>query len=229
MKIQILFHTKIEVYNKFPDVFSRFDNIILHLLSLGIQYPENLYVKLPDRDYKFITMSKDQKEDVQQTKFEQHSKIFRIFQLSLILDFNERSNIYKVPETEKVVVAVFSRLNFDQPTSMFLFAFHLLKKRVPKAKLFLYGKQNDEKYSGLLKQTSKILGIEADVVFKGHTLNIKKTIEQDQIALGWMNIGQLQWAIQVLRYPVMDYLLCFLISERKQNSIRITPFQFMTI
>ena len=182
---------KIEVFNRFPRVFSKLNNLTVHLLSWGIQYYENPYLKLPDRDYKFVTLYEDQKEDVLHTEFEQLSKERRLefFNFPLILDFKERFNIYKVPKTDELVVAVFSRLNFDQPTSMFLYAFHLLKKRVPKAKLFLYGKQN-EKYSGLLKQTSQILGIEADVVFKGHTVNIKKTIEQDQISLGWMNIGQ---------------------------------------
>lgn len=183
---------KIEVFNRFPEIFSKKDNIIVHLLSWGIQYHNSPYDCLPPRKYKFVTMYEDQKDDVYNTKYKTNlsKDLFSFFNFPLILDLSDRVNIYNEKNTTSFIVAVFSRLNFDQPTSMFLYAFHLLKKQIPQAKLFLYGKRTDPTYEGLLRQTAKILGIHDSLVFKGHTNNIEETIIQDNVSLGWMNIGQ---------------------------------------
>ena len=180
---------KIEVFNRFPNVFSKYDNSVIHLLSWGIQYLENPYENLPDRPYRFVTMIESQKDHVLEANFKPISTHqFDFFQFPLILDLSDRENTYNV-HAEAPIIGVFSRINYDQPTIMFLFAFQLLLKRMPQAKMYFYGKAMTEQFQQFYNQTAEILGISDALEFKGHVPNLKKSIEEDKISMGWMNIG----------------------------------------
>ena len=188
-KFDIISILKIETFNRFPSLFSSFPNIVIHLLSWGIQYLENPYTALPNRAYRFVTMIESQRNHVEETSFKNiSSPEFEFFNFPLILDLKERNNTYSA-NTKDPIVAVFSRINFDQPTIMFLFAFHLLLKRMPTAKMYFYGKYHDETVYNFYMQTAKVLGIEKALHFKGHVPDIQATIASENISMGWMNIG----------------------------------------
>ncbi|PHR34159.1 MAG: hypothetical protein COA38_04300 [Fluviicola sp.] len=180
---------KIEVFNRFSDVFVSIPNLVIHLLSINIQYLENPYLNLPDRPYRFVTMIENQKEHVCETAFEHITEPnIDFFQFPLILDLSDRKNNYK-STTENPIIGVFSRINYDQPTIMFLFAFQLLLKRIPKAKMYFYGKSMTDQFLQFYTQTAQILGISHALEFKGHVPDLKTSIETDKITMGWMNIG----------------------------------------
>lgn len=180
---------KIEVFNRFPNVFASYENSIIHLLSWGIQYLENPYSSLPNRPYRFVTMIESQKEHVLESNFEHISDPqFDFFQFPLLLDLSNRQNTYTA-KTEQPIVGVFSRINYDQPTVMFLFAFQLLLKRMPNAKMYFYGKAVSEQFLQFYRQTAEVLGIAHALEFKGHVPDLKTSIVNDQISMGWMNIG----------------------------------------
>jgi glycosyltransferase involved in cell wall biosynthesis len=180
---------KIEVFNRFPQVFARYPNIVIHLLSWGIQYLKNPYENLPDRPYRFVTMIESQKEHVLETQFKTITNPkFDFFGFPLILDLNGRENNY-VASTENPIIGVFSRINYDQPTIMFLFAFQLLLKRIPTAKMHFYGKAISDEHLQFYHQTAEILGISHALTFKGHVPDLQRAISDDQITMGWMNIG----------------------------------------
>ncbi|MCJ8291432.1 MAG: hypothetical protein HRT58_16620 [Crocinitomicaceae bacterium] len=180
---------KIEVFNRFPDVFASYPSSVIHLLSWGIQYLENPYLNLPDRPYRFVTMIESQKEHVCGTAFNNITEPnFDFFQFPLILDLSDRKNNYN-STTENPIIGVFSRINYDQPTIMFLFAFQLLLKRIPNAKMYFYGKAMTDQFLQFYTQTAQILGISHALEFKGHVPDLKTSIETDKITMGWMNIG----------------------------------------
>lgn len=180
---------KIEVFNRFPQVFATYPKIVIHLLSWGIQYLKNPYENLPDRPYRFVTMIESQKEHVLETQFKAITDPkFDFFGFPLILDLNGRENIYD-PSTEDPIIGVFSRINYDQPTIMFLFAFHLLLKRIPSAKMHFYGKAFSDEHLQFYRQTAEILGISHALTFKGHVPDLQRAISDDRITMGWMNIG----------------------------------------
>ncbi|MCH2223363.1 MAG: hypothetical protein MK066_01245 [Crocinitomicaceae bacterium] len=180
---------KIETFNRFPKIFAEFPNTIIHLLSWGIQYMENPYESLPNRSYQFVTMIESQQDHVKETSFKHiSSPDFKFFNFPLILDLENRKNTYE-PNVETPIIGVFSRINFDQPTIMFLFAFHSLLKRLPNAKLYFYGKYLEQSIYDFYLQTTKVLGIEKSLHFKGHVPNLQETIIKDEITMGWMNIG----------------------------------------
>lgn len=180
---------KIEVLNRFPEVFASYSNSVIHLLSLDIQYLENPYLNLPDRPYRFVTMIESQKEHVCGTAFNNITEPnFDFFQFPLILDLSDRKNNYK-STAENPIIGIFSRINYDQPTIMFLFAFQLLLKRIPKAKMYFYGKAITDQFLQFYTQTAQILGISHALEFKGHVPDLKTSIETDKITMGWMNIG----------------------------------------
>lgn len=180
---------KIEVFNRFPNIFSAYSNSVIHLLSWGIQYQENPYRLLPNKPYRFVTMIESQKEHVLEADFE-HIKNpqFDFFQFPLILDLKERKNEYQM-RSGAPIIGVFSRIHYDQPTIMFLFAFQLLLKRIPDAKFFFYGKAVTEQFQKFYEQTAEILGISHAMEFKGHVNDLKTSIQNDGITMGWMNIG----------------------------------------
>ncbi len=180
---------KIEVFNRFPAVFAKCPRMVIHLLSIPNQYLKNPYENLPDRPYRFVTMIESQREHLLETNFKSITDPKLDFLgFPLILDLNGRENNY-VPTSENPIIGVFSRINYDQPTIMFLFAFHLLLKRLPTAKMYFYGKAVSEEYLQFYRQTAEILGISHAITFKGHVSDLKKSIEQDEISMGWMNIG----------------------------------------
>ena len=180
---------KIEVFNRFSNVFAAFPNSVIHLLSWGIQYLENPYSNLPDRPYRFITMIESQEDHVRETEFKHITKPnFDFFQFPLLLDLSDRKNTYKVVDQDPII-GVFSRINVDQPTIMFLFAFQLLLKRIPNAKMHFYGKAGSDQHLQFYEQTAEILGISHALKFKGHVPDLKTAIETDNITMGWMNIG----------------------------------------
>ena len=180
---------KIEVFNRFPAIFASYPNLVIHLLSWGIQYLKNPYENLPNRPYRFVTMIDSQRDDVLETNFSLISEpTFDFYAFPLLLDLTGRENNY-TPKTENPIIGVFSRINYDQPTIMFLFAFHLLLKRLPTVKMYFYGKAVSEEYLQFYRQTAEILGISHAIVFKGHVSDLKKSIDQDEISMGWMNIG----------------------------------------
>ena len=179
---------KIEVYNRFSDTFSRFDNLYLHLLSVPWQYNNSPFSKLKNRKYKFILMDHTQKDHVLSTEpVKLKLSKSRFDYLPLPFDLKNRKNLYK-PNT-KAIIGVFSRIHYDQPTIMFLFAFHMLLKRIPHAKMYFYGKKCDDKLWDLYSSTSKNLGIQDALFFKGHANNLKDEILDKNISFGWMNSG----------------------------------------
>lgn len=180
---------KIEVFNRFPNVFAAYPNSVIHLLSWGIQYQENPYRLLPNRPYRFVTMIESQKDHVLEADFEHISNPeFDFFQFPLILDLSERKNEYQI-RSSAPIIGVFSRIHYDQPTIMFLFAFQLLLKRIPDAKFYFYGKAVTEQFQKFYEQTAEILGISHALEFKGHVNDLKTSIQNDGISMGWMNIG----------------------------------------
>lgn len=198
---------KWEVYTQHRELFDALPEKNIHVLSGLAQYGENPYGELPRAKTRFVVMYAEQEAEILQGRPKGNLYTFR--RIPLLIDTAPLANRYN-PSADVFTLAVFSRINMDQPTIFFLFVAHLLKKRGHRFRLCFYGKQSDPSFFAYYQNTCRQLDVEHEVLFMGHTFDIGGEIEKHGLGIGLMNclghfIGYSSIEIRCQGLPVLFY------------------------
>jgi glycosyltransferase involved in cell wall biosynthesis len=224
-KFDIVSIIKWEVYEQDINVFNGLKKINIHLLSGLDQYTNFPFGNIPKTKYNIIGMY-----DEQLNEYVNNRKIaeFNYYTIPLLIDSKLFEDKYS-PSKEKFTIAVFSRIDIDQPTIFFLFLMHLLKKKGYEICFKFFGKNTDEKLLNLYKNTLKNLGIDDISTFMGHTFNIGEEIKNHHINLGVMNsIGSMVGysSIEIMSFGLP--VLFFDVSGKLNTIDHFTSLELMS-
>ncbi|MEK6372947.1 MAG: hypothetical protein AABO58_09635 [Acidobacteriota bacterium] len=153
--------------------------VVVYLMSHRFQYAFNPYADCdPGRTYRFVQFDPSLREEYADAPCRGAETIL----FPLAIDLSGTADLSKSARIEETYrIGVFIRLAPDRPISGIFRAFALLRQQVD-AELWLYGRGNPALYEKELRE----LGVRENVVFRGHTANIEKTLREDGLSVVWM-------------------------------------------
>jgi len=188
--------------------------VVVHLLNHLHQYPHNRFLEWPqERVSLFICMDRIQEKEIYSNLAR---KVDAVVTVPLPIDPSQFKPITEWPETQRLVIGCFMRLQTDRSPMRILHAFAHLVKHTD-SELRFYGRGDKLE----LSNEARVLGIADRVVFCGHAQDMRQTILDDGINMVWLTgcddvVGYAGIELALLAVPVFLFNV-----EGNESSARI--------
>lgn len=183
------------------------DNFLVLLFTHRMQFvhdPYSAFRKL--KNGKFVYFCPNQIAELGENGV--HLVEENLFNFPLVLNLTNYPYLFNPVSNGNIVISIFTRIVKSKPIDIFIEAFAKLQKLSQhKCVLNIYGEISDENYQKELLDSSRSLGLDPETVhFKGHTMDIAKTIQEDRINIYWgmgmnMSVGYSSIEIGAMGIP----------------------------